>query len=117
MFAELWGVCYGFNVRFVQELKEIVTRERQKPNVRDLYSLRNLDFILQVFLVMGWGWDRCGRDDDGNPVLKGSDLFRFLFYKDYYGSSIDRLRNWAWRRGPNWEDIAVILGRTAGSLT
>lgn len=58
MFAELRGVCYGFNIRFIQELKEIVTHERQKPNVRDLYPLRNLDFILQVFLVMGWEWDR-----------------------------------------------------------
>lgn len=35
MFAELRGVCYGFNIRFIQELKEIVTHERQKPNVRD----------------------------------------------------------------------------------
>lgn len=102
MFAELWGVCYGFNISFVQELKEIVTGERQKPNVRDLYPLRNLDFILLVLLVMGWGWDGCGRGDDGMPLLKGSDLFRFLFYEDYSGSSIDGLRNWAWRRGSNW---------------
>lgn len=32
----------------------------------------------------------CGRGNDGMPALKGSDLFRFLFYEDYSGSSIDR---------------------------
>lgn len=38
---------------------------------------------------MGVGQE-CGRGNDGMPALKGSDLFRFLFYEDYSGSSIDR---------------------------
>lgn len=79
---------------FPQELKEILMHERQKPSIRDLYALRNLDFILQIDVSCSEGVE--GRRDG---TLKRNDSSKFLFLITMSVAWADCGRNWAWRKG------------------
>lgn len=70
----------------------------------------------KCFLWWGGGGLGCGWGGDGVTALKWSNCITVLFYKDYSGSTTDRLRNWAWRKGNPLRRYCSNPGKTAGSL-